>query len=102
MLASSSYLVCLTSLLRWAEGYYGLREKTTGGTVQFLSLCKRFMYYLWIRQRKALTPAFSNAAIRKLTSVFYDSAYKVRICDVGNATYLRLILYRPKVHGILL
>ncbi|KAG1729371.1 cytochrome P450 [Suillus lakei] len=28
------------------------------------------------RQRKALTPAFSNAAIRKLTSVFYDSAYK--------------------------
>ncbi|KAG2147447.1 cytochrome P450 [Suillus bovinus] len=31
------------------------------------------------RQRKALTPAFSNAAIRKLTSVFYDSAYKARI-----------------------
>ncbi|KAG2039485.1 cytochrome P450 [Suillus americanus] len=30
------------------------------------------------RQRKALTPAFSNAAIRKLTSVFYDSAYKAR------------------------
>ncbi|TFY68884.1 hypothetical protein EVJ58_g742 [Rhodofomes roseus] len=30
------------------------------------------------RQRKALSPAFSNAAIRKLTSVFYDSAYKVK------------------------
>ncbi|KAG1780532.1 cytochrome P450 [Suillus placidus] len=30
------------------------------------------------RQRKALTPAFSNAAIRKLASVFYDSAYKVK------------------------
>ncbi|KAG1742265.1 cytochrome P450 [Suillus paluster] len=30
------------------------------------------------RQRKALTPAFSNAAIRKLTTVFYDSAYKVK------------------------
>ncbi|KAG1729375.1 cytochrome P450 [Suillus lakei] len=30
------------------------------------------------RQRKALTPAFSNAAIRKLTSVFYDSAHKVK------------------------
>ncbi|KAG1855862.1 cytochrome P450 [Suillus tomentosus] len=30
------------------------------------------------RQRKALTPAFSNAAIRKLTSVFYDSAYKAK------------------------
>ncbi|KAJ7464550.1 cytochrome P450 [Mycena latifolia] len=28
------------------------------------------------RQRKALTPAFSNAAVRRLTSVFYDSAYK--------------------------
>ncbi|KAJ7886211.1 cytochrome P450 [Mycena olivaceomarginata] len=30
------------------------------------------------RQRKALTPAFSNAAIRKQTSVFYDSAYKLK------------------------
>ncbi|KAG1729407.1 cytochrome P450 [Suillus lakei] len=30
------------------------------------------------RQRKALTPAFSNTAIRKLTSVFYDSAHKVK------------------------
>ncbi|EIW75879.1 cytochrome P450 [Coniophora puteana RWD-64-598 SS2] len=28
------------------------------------------------RQRKALTPAFSNSAIRKLTSVFTDSGYK--------------------------
>ncbi|KAF9233342.1 cytochrome P450 [Melanogaster broomeanus] len=30
------------------------------------------------RQRKSLTPAFSNNAIRRLTSVFYDSAYKVK------------------------
>ncbi|KAG1742259.1 cytochrome P450 [Suillus paluster] len=30
------------------------------------------------RQRKALTPAFSNAAVRKLASVFYDSAYKAK------------------------
>lgn len=30
------------------------------------------------RQRKALTPAFSNAAIRKLAPVFFDSAYKVK------------------------
>nr|QEP49721.1 11-oxo-beta-amyrin 30-oxidase [Inonotus obliquus] len=30
------------------------------------------------RQRKALTPAFSNAAIRSLTPVFFDSAYKVK------------------------
>ncbi|KAG2085843.1 cytochrome P450 [Suillus cothurnatus] len=37
------------------------------------------------RQRKALTPAFSNAAIRKLTPVFYDSAYKARICDTKGA-----------------
>ena len=33
------------------------------------------------RQRKALSPAFSNAAIRKLTPVFYDAAYKVRSLD---------------------
>ncbi|KAJ7062871.1 cytochrome P450 [Mycena amicta] len=30
------------------------------------------------RQRKALTPAFSNAAIRRLTPVFFDSAYKLK------------------------
>ncbi|KAF7289757.1 hypothetical protein MIND_01349300 [Mycena indigotica] len=30
------------------------------------------------RQRKALTPAFSNAAIRRLTEVFFDSAYKLK------------------------
>jgi hypothetical protein len=30
------------------------------------------------RQRKSLTPAFSNAAIRKLAPIFYDSVYKVR------------------------
>ncbi|KAJ6506413.1 cytochrome P450 [Mycena vitilis] len=30
------------------------------------------------RQRKALTPAFSNSAIRRLTEVFYDSAHKLK------------------------
>ncbi|KAF9040790.1 cytochrome P450 [Panaeolus papilionaceus] len=30
------------------------------------------------RQRKALSPAFSNAAIRKLTPVFYDAAYQLK------------------------
>ncbi|OBZ66782.1 GDP-L-fucose synthase [Grifola frondosa] len=30
------------------------------------------------RQRKAISPAFSNVAIRRLTSVFYDSAYKLK------------------------
>ncbi|KAJ6615502.1 cytochrome P450 [Mycena sp. CBHHK59/15] len=30
------------------------------------------------RQRKALTPAFSNAAIRRLTTVFFDSTHKLK------------------------
>ncbi|KAI9059020.1 cytochrome P450 [Trametes sanguinea] len=30
------------------------------------------------RQRKAISPAFSNVAIRRLTSVFYDSVYKLK------------------------
>ncbi|KAE9395500.1 cytochrome P450 [Gymnopus androsaceus JB14] len=30
------------------------------------------------RQRKALAPAFTNAAVRRLTSVFFDSAYKLK------------------------
>ncbi|KAH8115692.1 cytochrome P450 [Phellopilus nigrolimitatus] len=30
------------------------------------------------RQRKTLAPAFSNAAIRNLTPVFFDSAYKIK------------------------
>ncbi|KAI9570092.1 cytochrome P450 [Boletus coccyginus] len=30
------------------------------------------------RQRKSLTPGFSIAAIRQLTSIFYDSAYKAK------------------------
>ncbi|KAJ7792628.1 cytochrome P450 [Mycena leptocephala] len=32
------------------------------------------------RHRKALTPGFSSAAIRELTDVFYDSAYKLKSC----------------------
>ncbi|KAJ3570409.1 hypothetical protein NP233_g4425 [Leucocoprinus birnbaumii] len=31
------------------------------------------------RQRKAVTPAFSNAAIRRLAAVFHDSAHKMKI-----------------------
>nr|VWP00746.1 N/A [Ganoderma boninense] len=30
------------------------------------------------RQRKAISPAFSNIAIRRLTSIFYDSVYKLK------------------------
>ncbi|KAK0490238.1 cytochrome P450 [Armillaria novae-zelandiae] len=52
---------------------------------------------LWVegehhqRQRKFLTPAFSNAAIRDLTHVFYDSAHKTSsawdaILEVGDGT----------------
>jgi hypothetical protein len=29
------------------------------------------------RQRRALNPAFSNASIKNLTPIFFDSAYKV-------------------------
>ncbi|KAJ6489013.1 cytochrome P450 [Mycena sanguinolenta] len=31
------------------------------------------------RQRRALNPAFSNAAIKNLTPVFFDSAYKTKV-----------------------
>ncbi|EIW62267.1 cytochrome P450 [Trametes versicolor FP-101664 SS1] len=30
------------------------------------------------RQRKAISPAFSNIAIRRMTSIFYDSVYKLK------------------------
>lgn len=30
------------------------------------------------RQRKAISPAFSNIAIRRLTSIFYDSVYQLK------------------------
>ena len=36
------------------------------------------------RQRKSLMPGFSIAAIRQLTSIFYDSAYKVRSPSYGS------------------
>ncbi len=44
--------------------------------VTFCAYCQAHKQHS--RQRKALTPAFSNVAIRKLTHVFFDSAYKVR------------------------
>lgn len=30
------------------------------------------------RQRRSLTPAFSNKALRSVTAVFYDTTYKVK------------------------
>ncbi|KAG6332359.1 hypothetical protein ID866_6731 [Astraeus odoratus] len=43
------------------------------------------------RQRKSLTPAFSHAAIRNLTSIYYNCAYKAKagweaIIDAGNGS----------------
>lgn len=47
-------------------------------TIVLLNSFQRLICHLnFDRQRKALSPAFSNAAIRKLTPVFYDAAYKV-------------------------
>ena len=37
----------------------------------------------YYRLRRNLASAFSNDAIRNLSSVFYDSAYKVRIWFLG-------------------
>ena len=45
---------------------------------------KRLTDFAFTRQRKSLTPAFSIAAIRQLTSIFYDSAYKVRPPSYGS------------------
>ena len=60
------------------EGCCGLKGRVISGEL-FPSLFYSFSSLIRVahRQRKALTPAFSNAAIRKLTSVFFDSAYKV-------------------------
>ena len=45
-----------------------IRDTVIGDCKRLICLC---------RQRKALSPAFSNGAIRRLTSVFFDSSYKV-------------------------
>ncbi|KAF8890398.1 cytochrome P450 [Infundibulicybe gibba] len=48
------------------------------------------------RQRKALSPAFSNAAIRDLTHVFFESAYAVK------SSWDQLIAHSdPKVGGLI-
>ncbi|KAG2127110.1 cytochrome P450 [Suillus clintonianus] len=46
------------------------------------------------RQRKALNPAFTAAAIRNLTSVFLDAAHKVT--DNDRMGWLRLIQHPPR------
>lgn len=62
---------------RRSEGaFYGLKGKIIAGT-----WTQSFLMLKGVdidnRQRRTLSPAFSNAAIRNLTSIFYDSAYKV-------------------------
>ena len=57
---------------------FGLMERATEG--MFLNPYWRRKIDGPARQRKSLTPAFSIAAIRHLTSVFYDSAHKVLTC----------------------
>ena len=57
--------------LMWAEGDSHKRCVT----VVFHPLC---LLTGGFRQRKTLTPAFSNSAIRHLTPIFIDSAYKVK------------------------
>jgi hypothetical protein len=57
--------------LLWAEGESHRR---------FFAIYRECFWVLTsYRQRKALSPAFSNNAIRRLTSVFFDSSYKVRV-----------------------
>ena len=59
---------------------YGPMEKIIGGTyIHNLTRSRRDTLIDVSRQRRSLTPGFSIAAIRKLTSIFYDSAYKVRL-----------------------
>lgn len=57
------------------EVCFGPMEKATEG-MSLNSLCRRGINRR-VRQRRSLTPAFSIAAIRKLTPIFYDSAHKV-------------------------
>jgi hypothetical protein len=59
--------------LLWAEGESHRRF------VRYHGFHPNHLWYAYHRQRKALSPAFSNAAIRKLTPIFYDAAYKVSI-----------------------
>ncbi|KJA19568.1 hypothetical protein HYPSUDRAFT_143511 [Hypholoma sublateritium FD-334 SS-4] len=59
-------------------------------------------------QRKALSPAFSNAAIRKLTPVFYDATYKMKviwdsILEAGSGEAIidvQLVQFLPSVDAV--
>ena len=50
------------------------------------------------RQRKAISPAFSNVAIRRLTSIFYDSVYKVGYACQSVRRVATLTFYQLKTN----
>jgi hypothetical protein len=58
----------------WADGES--HKRLEAKLPSFVEL-NPYHLFSFIRQRKALNPAFSAAAIRSLTSVFYDAAHKV-------------------------
>ncbi|KAF7331057.1 Cytochrome P450 [Mycena venus] len=59
--------------------FYGRKEIRTNGPPQLQCVTNSWLIGICSsRQRKALIPAFSNAAIRRLTAVFYDSVYKLK------------------------
>jgi hypothetical protein len=64
-----------TACTGWEKYIVGRRRKSQE---VFLLLLPSLLSWNPRRQRKALTPAFSNAAVRGLTPVFFDSAYKVK------------------------
>ena len=49
------------------------------------------------RQRKTLSPAFSIPAIRNLTPIFFDSAYKVKLLTVPLYRKARLKLNEAQI-----
>lgn len=75
-----------------AKAFCGPKKRTTRGTIYINTPeSDRALHRAHIRQRKALTPAFSNAALRGYLSVFYDSVYKMKtnwenLLDAGNPT----------------
>jgi hypothetical protein len=77
---AASMLLAAHSPVSSGEVYCGRKGTCTNGPSDLsiqIALERPDLIRVSSRQRKALTPAFSNAAIRRLTSVFFDSAYKV-------------------------
>jgi hypothetical protein len=65
---------------RWDEVSFGPRTTIIEG--MYLIAGHDFYINLYpFRQRRALAPGFTNAAIRSLSTIFYKSAYKVRYSD---------------------